>query len=153
MITSVVTLCACGVQMQAALGPLPPHLRRAPGPGGRHAARAGAAAAGAHPDPCPQPPPPWRPQPAAAVPARSAGGAGCDGRGGGLGNPSETLPSPGVGLVAAAAPGLVPRRGPLPSWAEALPPLGRELAAVSREAADLVLRLLDYDAARCSQTL
>ena len=43
---------------------------------------------------------------------------------------------------------LVPRREPLPSWAEALPPLGAELACVDRTAADLILRLLAFDPAR-----
>ena len=45
----------------------------------------------------------------------------------------------------------MPRRAPLLSWAEALPPLGAELARVDRTAADLILRLLDHDPARCGQ--
>jgi len=139
--------------MEAALGPLPPGMPRAPGP--RAQMQLGAAwepaAAPAHPDPL------------AASPAHGAPNAARTGAGGACteSEPREPAGScaalvgaagagPGAGPASApgARPRLAPRRAPLPSWAEALPPLGTELARLDRAAADLILRLLAYDPAR-----
>ena len=141
--------------MEAALGPLPPTLCCAPtrAQGGRYGAStqglqtllvplprfSGTAAAApltsgvmdpgldvaSHAAPLAQLPWPLRPHPSA-----------------------EPHPDP------AKDPGttFVPRREPLPSWAEALPPLGAELARMDRTAADLILRLLAFDPARRAST-
>jgi hypothetical protein len=145
--------------MEAALGPLPPGVPRAPGP---HASmQPGAAweltAAPAHPDSL------------AASPASGAPDAARAGTGGACAEPERRTPAgscvhlagpagregaagAGAGAGPGGAPGarprLAPRQAPLPSWAEALSPLGAELARLDRAAADLILRLLAYDPAR-----
>ena len=139
--------CGCVAQMEAALGPLPPALRCMPARahGGRH----GALMQGLETLP---PPPPCPTGIKAAGPLRSgvvdhepgvASRAAPQARLPWPPRPppsSDPSPDPGTALVA--------RREPLPSWAEALPPLGAELARVDRSAADLILRLLIFDPAR-----
>ena len=113
------------VQIEAALGPLPPSLRRTPGR---------SQSAPAHQ--------PWQAPCMPCAPA-DRGSARDQGREQGQ----------AVTLTLDFRPRVVPRRAPLLSWAEALPPLGAELARVDRTAADLILRLLDHDPARCGQPL
>jgi len=137
------------------LGPLPPGMPRALGP--RAQMQLGAAweptAAPAHPDPLAA-----SPMSGAPDAARAEAGSACAeperwapaGRCAALAGPASREDAAGAGPASApgARPRLAPRRAPLPSWAEALPPLGTELARLDRAAADLILRLLAYDPAR-----
>ena len=137
--------------MEAALGPLPPTLCCTPAHahGGRH----GALVPGFHTLPAPLPRPSGT---TAAGPLRSgavhpepdvAPRSALQAR---LPWPPrlQPIPEPHPLPASGAGTGVVPRREPLPSWAEALPPLGAELARVDRSAADLILRLLAFDPAR-----
>lgn len=137
--------------MEAALGPLPPTLCGAPARahGGRH----GALTQGPQTLPVPLPRPLGI---AAAAPPRSGvvdpgpDGASRAALHAQLPWPPRPQPTAEPQQDPAKDLGnmLVPRREPLPSWAEALPPLGAELARVDRTAADLILRLLSLNPAR-----
>ncbi|KAK9826879.1 hypothetical protein WJX81_003020 [Elliptochloris bilobata] len=130
------------LQMEAALGPLPPALRVAPGRA--QGSYPGGLGRGLETPAAPQP----RSLKGRATGLQASGAlASCPDPGMAPDSRRRQLLK-GADPEADRAPAMVPGRGLLASWAEALPPLGAELARVDRSAADLILRLLAWDPAR-----